>query len=63
MKKQEHLWQNHSHNFLAEKAFNAAVSALEPHCAICSLFHPYPQVRLSNLLRYTPCAEQFASAA
>lgn len=44
MKKQEHLWQNHSPNFLAEKAFNAAVAALEPYCAICSLFHSYTQV-------------------
>uniref|UniRef100_A0A3Q1GG67 Lysine-specific demethylase 4B n=1 Tax=Acanthochromis polyacanthus TaxID=80966 RepID=A0A3Q1GG67_9TELE len=41
MKKQEHLWQNHSPNFLAEKAFNAAVAALQPYCAICSLFCPY----------------------
>ncbi|XP_044056520.1 lysine-specific demethylase 4B [Siniperca chuatsi] len=41
MKKQEHLWQNHSPNFLAEKAFNAAVAALQPHCSICSLFCPY----------------------
>lgn len=41
MKKQEHLWQNHSPNFLAEKAFNVAVAALQPHCAICSLFCPY----------------------
>ncbi|XP_068445820.1 lysine-specific demethylase 4B isoform X2 [Clinocottus analis] len=41
MKRQEHLWQNHSPNFLAEKAFNAAVAALQPHCAICSLFCPY----------------------
>ncbi|XP_031715366.1 lysine-specific demethylase 4B isoform X2 [Anarrhichthys ocellatus] len=41
MKKREHLWQNHSPNFLAEKAFNAAVAALQPHCAICSLFCPY----------------------
>uniref|UniRef100_A0A8C9X0S2 Lysine-specific demethylase 4B n=1 Tax=Sander lucioperca TaxID=283035 RepID=A0A8C9X0S2_SANLU len=45
MKKQEHLWQNHSPNFLAEKAFNAAVAALQPHCAICSLFCPYPKVQ------------------
>uniref|UniRef100_A0A8D3CMJ9 [histone H3]-trimethyl-L-lysine(9) demethylase n=1 Tax=Scophthalmus maximus TaxID=52904 RepID=A0A8D3CMJ9_SCOMX len=41
MKKQEHLWQNLSPNFLAEKAFNAAVAALQPHCAVCSLFCPY----------------------
>ncbi|KAF7663565.1 hypothetical protein LDENG_00206760 [Lucifuga dentata] len=41
MKKQEHLWQNRSPNFLAEKAFNAAVAALEPYCAVCSLFCPY----------------------
>ncbi|XP_023138053.2 lysine-specific demethylase 4B [Amphiprion ocellaris] len=41
MKKQEHLWQNHSPNFLAEKAFNAAVAALQPYCAVCSLFCPY----------------------
>uniref|UniRef100_A0A8D3EES0 [histone H3]-trimethyl-L-lysine(9) demethylase n=1 Tax=Scophthalmus maximus TaxID=52904 RepID=A0A8D3EES0_SCOMX len=39
MKKQEHLWQNLSPNFLAEKAFNAAVAALQPHCAVCSLFY------------------------
>lgn len=63
MKKQEHLWQNHSPNFLAEKAFNAAVSALEPYCAICSLFHPYAQVGLnqSNLLARSHCLEQFPS--
>ncbi|CAG5864119.1 unnamed protein product [Menidia menidia] len=41
MKKQEHLWQNHSPNFVAEKSFNAAVAALEPYCAVCSLFCPY----------------------
>ncbi|XP_026178760.1 lysine-specific demethylase 4B isoform X2 [Mastacembelus armatus] len=41
MKKQEHLWQTQSPNFLAEKAFNAAVAELQPHCAICSLFCPY----------------------
>uniref|UniRef100_A0A4W6CPB1 [histone H3]-trimethyl-L-lysine(9) demethylase n=1 Tax=Lates calcarifer TaxID=8187 RepID=A0A4W6CPB1_LATCA len=41
MKKQEHLWQNHSPNFLTEKAFNVAVAALQPYCAICSLFCPY----------------------
>lgn len=45
MKKQEHLWQNHSPNFLSEKAFNAAVAALQPHCAVCSLFCPYPEVQ------------------
>lgn len=45
MKKQEHLWQNQSPNFLAEKAFNAAVAALQPHCAICSLFCPYAKVQ------------------
>ncbi|KAJ3599566.1 hypothetical protein NHX12_033525 [Muraenolepis orangiensis] len=39
--KEEHLWQNRSPNFLAEKAFNAAVANLEPYCAICSLFCPY----------------------
>ncbi|XP_029002187.1 lysine-specific demethylase 4B isoform X2 [Betta splendens] len=41
MKKQEHLWQNHSPNFLAEKSFNAAVATLQPYCAVCSLFCPY----------------------
>ncbi|XP_028299814.1 lysine-specific demethylase 4B [Gouania willdenowi] len=41
MKKQQHLWQNRSPNFLAEKAFNAAVAALQPHCAVCSIFCPY----------------------
>uniref|UniRef100_H3CXI4 Lysine-specific demethylase 4B n=1 Tax=Tetraodon nigroviridis TaxID=99883 RepID=H3CXI4_TETNG len=57
IKKQEHLWQNHSPNFLAEKAFNAAVSALEPHCAICSLFHPYTQPSkdgASSGMRFSP---------
>lgn len=44
MKKQQHLWQNHSPNFLAEKAFNAAVAALQPYCAVCSLFCPYTKV-------------------
>ncbi|XP_068176147.1 lysine-specific demethylase 4B [Antennarius striatus] len=41
MKKQEILWQNQSPNFIAEKTFNAAMSALQPHCAVCSLFCPY----------------------
>ncbi|XP_037105760.1 lysine-specific demethylase 4B isoform X2 [Syngnathus acus] len=41
MEKQEHLWQNRSRNFLAEKAFNSAVSILQPYCAVCSLFCPY----------------------
>uniref|UniRef100_A0A674MFB2 [histone H3]-trimethyl-L-lysine(9) demethylase n=1 Tax=Takifugu rubripes TaxID=31033 RepID=A0A674MFB2_TAKRU len=53
MKQQEHLWQNQSPNFLAEKAFNAAVAALEPHCAICSLFHPYAQVIRTSLDKVT----------
>ncbi|XP_026201558.1 lysine-specific demethylase 4B isoform X2 [Anabas testudineus] len=58
MKKQQHLWQNHSPNFLAEKAFNAAVAALQPYCAVCSLFCPYtkPQKDLSiaNDAQHTP---------
>ncbi|XP_057697446.1 lysine-specific demethylase 4B [Corythoichthys intestinalis] len=41
MEKQEHLWQSRSRNFLAEKAFNSAVSILQPYCAVCSLFCPY----------------------
>ncbi|XP_075896722.1 lysine-specific demethylase 4B isoform X2 [Nelusetta ayraudi] len=41
MKKQEHLWQNQSPNFLAEKVFNTAMAALPPHCAVCSLFCPF----------------------
>lgn len=45
MKKQEHLWQNVSPNFLTEKRFNAAVAELNPHCAICSLFCPYVKVQ------------------
>lgn len=48
MKKQEHLWQNHSPNFLAEKAFNAAVAALQPHCAVCLLFCPYTKVHAAT---------------
>lgn len=45
MKKQEHLWQNQSPNFLAEKVFNTAMAALPPHCAVCSLFCPFLKVR------------------
>uniref|UniRef100_A0AAV2KV40 [histone H3]-trimethyl-L-lysine(9) demethylase n=1 Tax=Knipowitschia caucasica TaxID=637954 RepID=A0AAV2KV40_KNICA len=41
MKKQQHLWQNVSPNFLTEKNFNSAVSGLGPHCAVCSMFCPY----------------------
>lgn len=52
MKKQEHLWQNQSPNFLAEKAFNAAVAALEPHCAVCSLFCPYTKVQTRIVIIY-----------
>ncbi|XP_060889825.1 lysine-specific demethylase 4B [Labrus mixtus] len=50
MKKQEHLWQNHSPNFLAEKAFNNAVAALQPHCSICSLFCPYTKPQKDSML-------------
>lgn len=52
MKKQEHLWQNQSPNFLAERAFNAAVAALEPHCAVCSLFCPYTKVQPRIVIIY-----------
>uniref|UniRef100_A0A3Q3DWB4 [histone H3]-trimethyl-L-lysine(9) demethylase n=1 Tax=Hippocampus comes TaxID=109280 RepID=A0A3Q3DWB4_HIPCM len=38
---EDDLWQNRFRNFLAEKAFNSAVSVLQPHCAVCSLFCPY----------------------
>ncbi|RXM93821.1 Lysine-specific demethylase 4B [Acipenser ruthenus] len=38
-----HLWQNKSHNFLAERRFNAAGALIEPYCAICTLFYPYEQ--------------------
>ncbi|XP_039623038.1 lysine-specific demethylase 4B isoform X2 [Polypterus senegalus] len=44
-----HLWQNKSHNFLAERRFNAAVALIEPYCAICTLFYPY--VQKSRLIR------------
>uniref|UniRef100_A0A671UI52 Lysine-specific demethylase 4B n=1 Tax=Sparus aurata TaxID=8175 RepID=A0A671UI52_SPAAU len=37
--------KNASHAFQKEKAFNAAVAALQPHCAICSLFCPYAKVQ------------------
>uniref|UniRef100_A0A7N8YFA8 Lysine-specific demethylase 4B n=1 Tax=Mastacembelus armatus TaxID=205130 RepID=A0A7N8YFA8_9TELE len=43
-----HLWQTQSPNFLAEKAFNAAVAELQPHCAICSLFCPYTKGSVAN---------------
>lgn len=45
IKKQEHLWQNLSPNFLAEKAFNVAVAALKPYCAVCSIFCSYKKVQ------------------
>lgn len=55
MKKQEHLWQNQSPNFLAEKAFNAAVAALPPNCAVCSLFCPFTKVRQHNTADVYAC--------
>ncbi|XP_056133986.1 lysine-specific demethylase 4B isoform X2 [Lampris incognitus] len=56
-KEKEHLWQNRSPNFLAEKAFNAAVATLKPHCAICSLFCPYTKPQEDILLAADPnCA-------
>ncbi len=61
MKKQEHLWQNQSPNFLAEKAFNAAVAALPPHCAVCSLFCPYTKVQQRNVAGANMC--QWSSIA
>ncbi|XP_037553949.1 lysine-specific demethylase 4B [Nematolebias whitei] len=48
MKKQQHLWQNRSPNFLAEKTFNSAVAGLEPYCAVCSLFCSYKKKDPSN---------------
>ncbi|KAG8454510.1 hypothetical protein GDO86_000938 [Hymenochirus boettgeri] len=39
-----HLWKNKSHNFLAERKYNAAVALIEPYCAVCSIFSPYHQV-------------------
>uniref|UniRef100_A0A8C5FRD5 Lysine-specific demethylase 4B n=1 Tax=Gadus morhua TaxID=8049 RepID=A0A8C5FRD5_GADMO len=54
MKKNEHLWQNQSSpNFLAEKAFNAAVANLDPYCAVCSLFCPYTKVGPLSLLTFS----------
>ncbi|KAM4738555.1 lysine-specific demethylase 4B isoform 2-T2 [Anableps anableps] len=53
MKKQEHLWRNHSPNFLAEKSFNAAVAGLEPHCAVCSLFCSYIKPQ-KDVINFTP---------
>ncbi|XP_077390917.1 lysine-specific demethylase 4B [Festucalex cinctus] len=49
MEKQEHLWQNRSRNFLAEKSFNSAVSIFEPHCAVCSLFCSYKRPHIDPL--------------
>ncbi|XP_058494646.1 lysine-specific demethylase 4B isoform X1 [Solea solea] len=57
-KKKENPWRNLSPNFLAEKAFNVAVAALQPYCAVCSIFCPYikPQkdVTIANVAPTTP---------
>lgn len=63
MKKQEHLWQINSPNFLAEKAFNDAVAVLKPYCAVCSLFCPYTKVEYTRQSHSSGSCSRSSSAS